>query len=102
MHTLAEVYAAMTALPVKPMLPPQQVILFVQEVRDRMTLVSLDEREYFDTIQRTATAGFTSGRVYDALLLRCAAKVKAQTIYTWNLKHFKAIAPEQAAQIRTP
>lgn len=102
MHTLAEVYSAMTALPVRPMLPPEQVMLFVQEVRDRLTLVALEESEYFETIQQTAAAGFTSGRVYDALLLRCAAKAKAQTIYTWNLKHFQAIAPEHAARIRTP
>jgi predicted nucleic acid-binding protein len=102
MHTLAEVYATMTALPIRPMLPPEQVMLFVQEVRDRLTLVSLDESEYFETIQQAAAAGFTSGRVYDALLLRCAAKAKAQTIYTWNLKHFQAVAPEQAARIRTP
>ena len=102
MHTLAEVYAAMTALPIRPMLPPDQVMLLVQEVRDRLTLVPLDESEYFETIQQAASAGFTSGRVYDALLLRCAVKVKAQTIYTWNLKHFQAIAPRMAARIRTP
>jgi predicted nucleic acid-binding protein len=46
--------------------------------------------------------GFASGRIYDALLLRCAAKVKAQTIYTWNLKHFRAVAPELAGRMRTP
>jgi predicted nucleic acid-binding protein len=102
MHTLAEVYAAMTALPIRPILPPEQVMLFVQEVRDRLTLVPLDESEYFETIQQAANAGFTSGRVYDALLLRCAVKVKAQTIYTWNLKHFQAIAPGLAGRIRTP
>jgi predicted nucleic acid-binding protein len=101
-HTLAEVYATMTALPVKPILPPEQVMLFIQEVRDRLTIVSLGEDEYFETIQHAANAGFTSGRVYDALILRCAAKVKAQSIYTWNLKHFQAIAPERAGQIRTP
>jgi predicted nucleic acid-binding protein len=102
MHTLAEVYAAMTALPIRPILPPEQVILFVQEVRDRLTLVPLDENEYFETLQQAANAGFTSGRVYDALILRCAVKVKAQTIYTWNLKHFQAIAPGLAGRIRTP
>ena len=101
-HTLAEVYAAMTALPIRPILPPEQVILFVQEVRDRLTLAPLDENEYFETLQQAANAGFTSGRVYDALILRCAVKVKAQTIYTWNLKHFQAIAPGLAGRIRTP
>jgi predicted nucleic acid-binding protein len=101
-HSLAEVYAVMTALPVKPLIPPEQALLFVEEVRDRLTLVSLTSEEYFAAIQRTAALGFTSGRVYDALLLACAAKVKAQTIYTWNLKHYQALAPELSARILTP
>jgi predicted nucleic acid-binding protein len=102
MHTLAEVYATMTALPVKDVIPPDQALLFVQEVRDRLTVVALSEEEYYNTIERAAALHCTSGRIYDALLLRCAAKVKAETIYTWNLKHFRAISPAQAARIQTP
>ena len=102
MHTLAEVYATMTALPVKDVIPPDQALLFVQEVRDRLTLVTLTEEEYYTTIEQAAALHFTSGRIYDALLLRCAAKVKAETIYTWNLKHFRAIRPALAGRIQTP
>ena len=102
MHTLAEVYATMTALPVKDVIPPEQALLFVQEVRDRLTLVTLTAEEYYTTIEQAAALHFTSGRIYDALLLRCAAKVKAETIYTWNLKHFRAISPALAARIQTP
>ena len=101
-HTLAEVYATMTALPVKQLLPTDQALLLVQEVRDRCTVVTLDEHDYLGTITETAEAGFASGRVYDALLLRCAAKVKAKAIYTWNLQHFRAITPHLAAIIQTP
>jgi predicted nucleic acid-binding protein len=101
-HSLAEVYAVMTALPVKPMIPPEQALLFVEEVRGRLSLVSLTEAEYFAAIQKTAGQGFSSGRVYDGLLLACAAKVRAQTIYTWNAKHFQALAPDLAARIRMP
>jgi predicted nucleic acid-binding protein len=101
-HTLAEVYATMTALPVKDVIPPDQALLFVQEVRDRVTIVTLTENEYYDTIEQAAALGFTSGRIYDALLLRCAAKMKAEVIYTWNLKHFRAISPALADRIRTP
>ena len=101
-HTLAEVYAVMTALPVKPAIPPEQVMLFVEEIRKRLTMVSLDEDEYFEAIGNAAQRGFTSGRVYDALLLRCAAKAKAQTIFTWNLKHFRAIAPELGDRMQAP
>jgi len=102
MHTLAEVYATMTALPVKDLIPPDQALLFVQEVRDRLTVVTLTEEEYYTTIEQAAALHFTSVRIYDALLLRCAAKVKAETIYTWNLKHFRAINPALADRIQTP
>jgi len=102
LHTLAEVYSSMTALPVKDVIPPDQALLFVQEVRDRFTVVTLDEDEYFGTLEQAAEHGFSGGRIYDALLLRCAAKVKAEVIYTWNLKHFKLIDPKQAGKIRTP
>lgn len=102
LHTLAEVYATMTALPVRDVILPEQALLFVQEVRDRFTIVALDENEYVSTIEQAAERGFTSGRIYDALLLRCAAKIRAEAIYTWNLKHFKAIDPRLADRIRTP
>lgn len=101
-HSLAEVYAVMSSLPVAPGIPPEQVMLFLEEVRSRLTVVSLDEKEYFQTIQKCADRGFTSGRVYDALLLSCAEKSAAQTIFTWHLKHFQVLAPELAARIRTP
>ena len=101
-HSLAEVYAVMTALPVKPPIPAEQAFLFVQEVQSRLTLVSLEPAEYFETIQRAADLGLTSGRIYDALLLRSAAKCQARTIYTWNLKYFQTLAPEMSSVIRTP
>jgi predicted nucleic acid-binding protein len=102
LHSLAEVYAVMTALPVKPAIPPEQALLFVREVQNRLVLVSLSSNECLETIERTAAGGFSSGRIYDALLLACAVKVKAQTIYTWNLKHYQAIAPEMTSRIRIP
>jgi predicted nucleic acid-binding protein len=101
-HSLAEVYAVMTALPVRPMIPPEQAMLFVEEVRERLTLVSLDGEEYFAAVQRCAEKGFTSGRIYDALLLACARKARAETIFTLNEKHFRGIAPDLASRIQSP
>ncbi len=101
-HSLAEVYAVMTVLPVKPMIPPEQALLFVEEVRNRLTLVSLSAVEYFAAIQNAASRGFTGGRIYDSLLLACAAKCKAQAVYTWNLKHYQSIAPDLAPRIQAP
>jgi hypothetical protein len=101
-HSIAEVYAVTSSLPVVPGIPPEQVMLFLEDVRSRLTVVSLDEKEYFKTIQKCADRGFTSGRVDDALILSCAEKSGDQTIFTWSLRHFQVLAPELAARMRTP
>lgn len=101
-HSLAEVYSAMSGLPVRPPIPPEQVLLFLDDIRQRLTLIQLTAGEYLEAIQSTAARGYTSGRVYDALLLACAVKCRAETIYTWNLKHFQALAPNLAPKIKIP
>ena len=84
------------------MIPPERVLLFVDEIRLRLRPVPLSPEEHFETIRDAADRGFAGGRIYDALFLRCARKCQAQTIYTWNLKHFRALAPDLAERIRTP
>src|SRR5437016_1260947 len=77
LHTIAELYAVMTALPVRPPIPPDQVMLFIKEIRDRLSIIPLTETEYLETLQTASEAAITGGRLYDALLLRCAEKSKA-------------------------
>jgi len=101
-HSLAEIYSVLTRLPVRPLIPPEQVMLFLNDVRDRLTILTLDEAVYGETLEAAASRGVTGGRIYDALLLRCAADAQAETIYTWNIKHFQQLAPELADRIRTP
>lgn len=102
MHTLAELYSTLTSLPLKPMIAPEQAVLFLQDVRSRLSLITLDEAEYFSAIERIAGKRISGGRVYDALLLQCALKARADTIYTWDLKHFQQLAPDIANAIKTP
>lgn len=101
-HSLAELYSTLTKLPVKPRIAPEQALLFISDVRARLTLVALTAEDYFDTLGSAAELGISGGRIYDALLLRCAKKSGAQVIYTWNLGHFQQLAPELAQKIRTP
>lgn len=101
-HSLAEVYSVMTALPVKPMIPPEQALLFVGEVRDRLTLISLTADEYYAAIEKLASGGVTGGRMYDGLLLACAAKWKAEIVLTWNLKHYQSLAPDLGRHMQNP
>ena len=102
LHSLAELYAVMTALPVRPVIPPEQVLLFVEEIRKRLTLISLNSEEYSTAISRVAALGYSGGRVYDGILLACAIKSKAETIYTWNLRHYQGLAPEISSKMMTP
>jgi predicted nucleic acid-binding protein len=101
-HTLAEVYATMMALPVRPLLAPEQAMLFVEQLATRLTIISLSPERYLTTIRELADRGAGSGRVHDALLLACARKSGAGVIYTWNQKHFRQLAPDLADRIQTP
>jgi hypothetical protein len=40
-----------------------------------------------------AIGGWIGAKIYDALLLRCAARCAAERIYTFNLGDFKQLAP---------
>ena len=41
-------------------------------------------------------------RVYDALHLQCAKKAGCDRIYTFNVRHFRQLAPDWAEQIAAP
>ncbi len=102
-HTLAEVYSVMTRLPVRPRIAPSQGLLFVESIRERFTTVALSDREYFAVIAGAAERGVSGGKIYDALILRCAEKAQAEVIFTWNLADFRLLAGDElAARIRTP
>jgi len=101
-HSLAEVYSTLTRLPGKHRLSGDQVLLFLDAVEDRLTVVALDSREYYSAIRQAAAAGIVGGLLYDALLARSALKANAEIIYTWNLEHFRRLGPEVARRVKTP
>ena len=102
-HTLAEVYSVMTRLPVRPRISPDQGLLFVESIRERFSIVALSEKEVYEVIAAAAGQGVGGGKVYDAMILRCAEKSKAEAIYTWNLDDFRQLAGKGIAErLRTP
>jgi predicted nucleic acid-binding protein len=101
-HSLAEVYATLTGMPGKRRVSGDEAMLFLGDVRDRLTLVSLDDTEYFQVAQASAASGLASGAIYDAILGHCALKARAKTIYTWNVKDFMRLPAAIAGRVRTP
>jgi predicted nucleic acid-binding protein len=101
-HCLAETYASLTRMPGKFRANPEQALVAVEEICERLTPVALEETEYVEALTNAAAAGIAGGAIYDAIIARCALKAKAQIIYTWNVKHFQRLGPEVAKRVREP
>jgi predicted nucleic acid-binding protein len=67
-HTLAELYATLTRMPGKYRASGDQAMLFVENVRERLSVVTLTGEEYFNVLSDAASAGIAGGAIYDALL----------------------------------
>lgn len=76
----------MTRLPGRHRLSGEQVLLFLENIRERLTVITLTGDEYYATIEDAAEAGVIGGTIYDALIARCALKAKADTLYSWNTR----------------
>ena len=100
-HSLAEVYATMTRLPGRHRLRGEQVLLFLENIRERLTLIALTGDEYYTAIKAAAEAGVIGGTIYDALIARCALKAKVDALYTWNARHFQQFGAEIVRRLKT-
>ena len=93
----------MTRLPVKPPIPTEQALLFIRQIRELFTVVTLTEEEYFLTIERLGDKGLARNYIYDGLIMSAAAKSGALIIYTWNASDFVKVSPSSIiSRIRTP
>jgi len=101
-HSLAEVYATMTRLPGTNRLSGEQAMLFLENVRERITPMALTADEYYAAIAEASGMRIVGGTIYDALIARCALKAKADAIYTWNLRHFEQFGSRITERLRTP
>ena len=101
-HTIAEVYSGLTRIPPPERISSAMAMQAIETYLLRMDPITLTVEEYLKTVRDIARMGHTGGMIYDALLLACARKIKANQIYTWNRKHFQAIAPDLADRIQTP
>ena len=101
-HCLTEVYAVITRMPGRNRASPDEAMLFLQNARERLSLFTLEDAEYFNVLEEAAVTGISGGTIYDAVIARCALKAKAQQLYTWNTKHFVRLGENIAALVRQP
>lgn len=101
-HSLAEVYASLTRLPGKYRAAPEQALMCLDTIDERLNLIALEVAEYISAIREAAGLGIEGGALYDALLGACAIKAQADILYTWNTRDFKRLGPNITGLLRTP
>jgi predicted nucleic acid-binding protein len=79
-----------------------QALLLLDQIRERLTVITLNEEDYYSAIASAVAQGIVGGTIYDALLAKCALKANATIIYTWDVDHFRRLGPEVARRVRTP
>ena len=77
-------------------------MLFLGDIKSRLTLIALTPEEYFAAISEYSAMGVTGGAIYDALIARCALKARAEKIFTWNVRHFRQFGPDIEKKLRAP
>ena len=94
-HSLAEIYAVLTRTPFTPAIYPSEAPQILEaSILPHMEIVALSAAEYKDLVRQCAAEGHIGGRVYDVVHVRCARKAKCDRLYTFNVKHFRALAPD--------
>jgi predicted nucleic acid-binding protein len=101
-HTIAEFYSSVTSMPPGIRLSGRDAILALEMFLRRLVPIALTSNEYIETLKACAALGLTGGTIYDALHIACARKSSAEWIYTWNLRHFRRVAPDLAGRIVEP
>ncbi len=95
-HSLTEFYSVLTRTPFKPSIYPSEVVQIMEAmILPHLELVTLDRDDYEALVRHCAASGWTGGRIHDALHLRCAQTAGCDRIYTFNVKHFRALAPNE-------
>jgi predicted nucleic acid-binding protein len=89
-------------MPGRHRISAEQAMLFVGDIRERLSLVALTSAEYAVALGESAARRIVGGGIYDAILAHCAIKAKAEIIYTWNERHYAQCGREVAQRLRTP
>jgi predicted nucleic acid-binding protein len=102
-HSLAEMYAVLSSLPLKPRISPATARRLVRENAERpATVIALSTRDYGLVLQRIADLGLAGGLVYDALIAYAAEKAGIDRLLTLNVDHFRRAWPEAGNRLEAP
>jgi predicted nucleic acid-binding protein len=102
-HTLAELYAILTRLPVQPLISSATAWQLIREnVLATVEVVSLSEEDYRSVLEHLSVTGIVGGATYDALIGYTALKARVDQLVTLNEKDFRRVYPDLSKKLVAP
>jgi predicted nucleic acid-binding protein len=102
-HTIAELYAVLSTLPIKPRISPLTARKLINEnIESIGKIISLTPGEYKSVVKQISELGLVGGIIYDALIAKVAQKSKAERLLTLNIEHFNRVWPDGQKAIILP
>lgn len=102
-HSLAELYAILTRLPLKPPIPPSLAWQMLREnVLALLEVIPLSEGDYHPVLEHLSQTGIAGGVTYDALIAYAAIKAQVDQLLTLNEKDFRKVYPALSERIVAP
>ena len=102
-HTLAELYAVLSTLPLKPRISSSVAWRLINEnIASNSKVISLTPAEYSTTIKSMSEIGLIGGAIYDALIAKVAQKAKVGRLITLNINHFRRVWQDGEKKIISP
>lgn len=94
MHSIAELYATLTRLPVQPRIHLVEAARIITDnILPYFEVEALSKEDYLLALNMMASGGWNGAKIYDALLLCCATRCLVERIFTFNLRDFQQLAP---------
>lgn len=102
-HSLAETYAVLTRLPLRPRISAEEAWQLIErDLLGSVSLVSLTPEQYTSLVRRLAEYGLIGGVVYDALILEAAAAAGVDRVLTFNTADFSRLAKTLGGSVTSP
>lgn len=102
-HSLVELYAVLTRLPLRPPITPkvaQELIHY--NLLNKVQVCALSLEQYWGLLERMSGDGVRGGQSYDWLIAYAGKVAGAEAIVTLNSRHFVEIGNKWNLPIITP
>ena len=102
-HTIAELYSALTTLPISPRISPATAVMLIEHnIIKQAKLVTLTSKDYHKVIKNLAAEDFKGGISYDNLIYHAAIKSGVTKLLTFNTKDFDRFNRDKKVIIVSP